>query len=115
MKKLTGLALFFLMNFSVLFAQANVYSPFTVNEMKSNSSSTELSKSVDGAKIIDVDFGAVNSILSNRSETITVKLPYNGSDMQVNLHRYDILREDAKIVSGTLGGDVLHNRNNDDL
>lgn len=113
MKKLTGLALFFLMNFSVLFAQANVYSPFTVNEMKSNSSSTELSKSVDGAKIIDVDFGAVNSILSNRSETITVKLPYNGSDMQVNLHRFDILREDAKIVSGTLGGDVLHNRNND--
>ena len=113
MKKLTGLALFFLMNFSVLFAQANLYSPFRVNEMKSNSSSAELSKSVDGAKVIDVNFSMVNEILNSRSESITVKLPFNGSDMQVNLHRFDILTDGAKIVSGTPGGDVLLNRNNE--
>ncbi len=113
MKKLTGLALFFLMSVSIVFAQANVYQPFRVNEMKTNSSSAELSKSVEGAKIIDVNFNTVNEILSARSETISVSLPVNGSVMQVELHRFDILKEDAKIVSGTLNGDVLQNRNND--
>ena len=113
MKKLTGLALFFLMNFSVLFSQSYFYEPFSVNEMKTNSSSAELSKSVDGAKIVDINFNTVNEILNKRSESITVKLPFNGLNMQVNLHRFDILKEGAKIVAGTPDGDVLLNRKND--
>lgn len=113
MKKLTGLALFFLMNFSVLFAQANFYEPFSVNEMKTNSSTAELSRSVDGAKIVDINFSAVNEILNKRSESITVKLPFNGLNMQVNLNRFDILKDGAKIVAGTPNGDVLLDRKND--
>jgi len=113
MKKLTGLALFLLLNISILFSQANVYEPFSVNEMKTNSASSELSKSVDGAKIVDVNFSTVIDILNKRSGSITLKLPFNGSNMQVNLKKFDILKEDAKIVSGTPGGDVLLNRNNE--
>lgn len=113
MKKLTGLALFLLLNISILFSQTNVFEPFSVNEMKTNSASHELSKSVEGAKIVDVNFNTVNEILNSRSGSITVKMPFNGSNMQVNLKKFDILKEGAKIVSGTPGGDVLLNRSND--
>jgi hypothetical protein len=102
-----------LFNAAVVLSQTGVYEPFSINEMKSNSAESELSKLVNGAKIVDVNFNVINQILESRSGSINIKLPFNGANMQVKLHKFDILKEDAKLVAGTLNGDVLMNRKNE--
>ncbi len=107
MKKLTVLTLFLILNVLSAFSQPAVYEPFRVNNYKTSMNSTELSKSVDDAKVVDVDLNIVNKILQEKSSSINIKIPYNGADLQVTLQKFDILTSDAKIVAGTEAGDKL--------
>lgn len=107
MKKLTILTLFLILNVLSVFSQPTVFEPFRVNNYKTSMNSTELNKSVDDAKIVDVDLKAVNRILDEKSNSISLKIPYNGSDLQVTLQKFDIMQDGAKIVAGTEAGDKI--------
>ena len=107
MKKLTILTLFLILNVLSVFSQPAVFEPFRVNNYKTSINSTELNKSVDDAKIVDVDLNAVNRILDEKSNSISLKIPYNGSDLQVTLQKFDIMQDGAKIVAGTEAGDKI--------
>lgn len=107
MKNLTILFFVILLNAISVFAQEFSYSPFQINETKSSSPGNVLKEYVDDAKIVDVNFTIVNTIINNRSENITVKIPFNGSELQVKLKRFEILKDDAIIVSGTESGDRI--------
>ncbi len=111
MKKFALLSLFLLLNVLTVFTQSNSYEPFKINNIKTSLASSELTKSVDDAKIVDVNFDAVKKIITAKSSVINIKIPYNGSDLQVNLRKFDILQEGAKIVAGTEAGDkILENK-----
>ncbi|MEO8513650.1 MAG: M12 family metallo-peptidase [Ignavibacteria bacterium] len=105
MKKLSILAIVLILNIAAVLAQSSVFEPFRVNNFKTNSASAELNKVVDDAKIVDVNFDVVNRILDAKSNSISIKIPYNGTDLQVTMQKFDILRDDAKIVAGTESGD----------
>ncbi len=107
MKKTSILALMLFLNIACALSQSNIFEPFKVNYSKTSLASTELNKVVEDAKIIDVNFDIVNKILDDKSNTISIKIPYNGSELQVSLQKFDILKDDAKIVSGTESGDKL--------
>jgi len=111
MKKLTGFALLLILNIAVIYSQASVYEPFRINNMKTSLAAGELSKYVDDAEIVDVDFNAVDRIIDNNSSSIKLSIPHNGTNVVVNLQRFDILTENAKIVEGTSSGDKQISRN----
>ncbi len=89
------------------FSQSNIFEPFKVNYTKTNLASSELNKIVDDAKIVDVNLDIVNQILDAKSNSISLKIPYNGIELQILLQKFDILNDDARIVSGTESGDKV--------
>lgn len=106
MKKLLILSVL-LFSLTVIYSQSNLIEPFKINNYKTSIASQELNKAVDDAKIIDVNFNLINNIIDNKSSTISIKIPFQGTELQVNLQKFDILTGNAKIVSGTEKGDKL--------
>lgn len=113
MKKLTVLTLFLILHVLSAFSQPAVFEPFRVNNYKTSMASTELSKSVDDAKVVDVDLNVINRIIDEKSQSISIKIPYNGSDINVTLQKFDILKDGAKIVAGTETGDKVFTNKTD--
>ncbi|MBN8585499.1 MAG: zinc-dependent metalloprotease [Ignavibacteria bacterium] len=105
MKKLTILALMLIFGLVPVCSQTNIYNPFSINYAKTSLAAGELSKSVDDAEIVDVDFNLINKIIDNNSENITLSIPHNGSNLVIKLNRFDILDDNIKIVEGTASGD----------
>jgi Metallo-peptidase family M12/Secretion system C-terminal sorting domain len=95
-----------------LFSQYNSYSIFSVNSAKTGNLSNEIRTAVDEAKVIDVDFSSVKQIVNRKSERISVQVPLNGSMLNVELNRFEILAPGAKIVGGTQNGDRVIDMNN---
>lgn len=86
-------------------AQSDVYVPFTVNNMKTNSVSPEIKNAVDDAKIADVNKEVINAVLNSSKEKINIRIPVENKFYDVALEKFEILTSDAKIVGGTLNGD----------
>ncbi len=88
-----------------LFSQQSIYSPFSVNFVKTGSLPSEIRNAVDDAKIINVDFGTVKQIVNLKSRNISVQLPLNGNLVNIELDKFDLLAPGARIVGGTQNGD----------
>ena len=95
-----------------VYSQQNIYAPFSINTAKTNSVSKELKESVDNPGIVDINFSEVSRIVNLKSESISVSVPFKGSNIVLNLKKFDILTPDAKIVAGTENGDKIVNMNN---
>ncbi len=107
MKKLIILCVLLLTNLTLVYSQSNIISPFKINYNKTSLDSTVLNKSVDDAKIVDVNFIEINGIIDRKPSSISIKIPYNGTDLEISLQKFDILTDNVKIVSGTETGDKL--------
>lgn len=88
-----------------IFSQQSVYSPFVVNQQKTSAISNEIKNNVDDAKIIDVNHGMINQILSSKSDKINVRLPLDNKFYDLTLEKFDVLAPGYKVVGGTENGD----------
>lgn len=88
-----------------VFSQGQNYSPFSINERKTNSISKKVKDAVDDAKIVDINTDAVRNIVSSKPEKLSLRIPVDNRYYDVSLNRFDILTPDAKIVGGTTNGD----------
>lgn len=113
MKKIFIFLFSLFVTFTSSYSQFKHYTPFTVNEIKTSIRSHDLEKSVTGAKIIDVNFETVNSIISNKDERIAVSIPFEGENRIIKLEKFDVVTGNTKFVKGTTGGDVVIKRDND--
>lgn len=113
MKKLFFLAFALFIFSGYLVSGEKNYSPFTVNQSKTNLAKNSLGAFVDDAKIVDVDMVTVGRIIDEGTEKISLNMPFEGIERSVTLYRFDILTGDAKIVEGTLNGDKLMNNSRD--
>src|SRR5688572_15004347 len=104
MKKLNYVFLALLLYTASVFAQG-VYAPFSVNDRKTSTMSSALKDAVDGAKIVDVNLGAINQILANKQGQINMRIPLENNTYDVTLEKFDILNSDSRIVGGTVNGD----------
>lgn len=95
-----------IINLPTVFAASTIFEPFKINYSKTSAASSELNQYVEDSKIIDINFNEVNRIINQKSDYISLKIPYNNSELTVTLKRFDILTPNAKIVSGTNNGDV---------
>jgi len=113
MKNLTILLLTVLLFAAGSFAQQQSYNPFSINELKTGSRSSELEKSVSDAKIVDVNFDVVKEIISRRDDKINISLPFEGRNLAAALTKFDITNGNTLFTEGTAAGDIILQRKND--
>ncbi|MBE2226103.1 MAG: hypothetical protein IAE93_02120 [Ignavibacteria bacterium] len=113
MKNLTILLLTVLLFAAGSFAQQQSYNPFSINELKTGSRSSELEKSVSDAKIVDVNFDVVKEIISRRDDKINISLPFEGRNLAAALTKFDITNGNTRFTEGTTAGDIILQRKND--
>ena len=94
-----------------LFAQ-RVFAPFEINQQKTNSMPSEIKSNVDDAKIIDINYNVIRQIISQKLDKISLRLPYQNGNLNIELKKFDILAPGAKIVAGTVTGDKRVDFNN---
>jgi hypothetical protein len=107
MKTLSILFITLLMQLPLFAGQSGTYDLFRVNESKSQTRSAELSATVEGLKVVDVDMNSVRKIIQNNDEYINIRLPFEGTMFGAKLKRFEILAPGSRIVSGTPAGDIL--------
>lgn len=95
-----------------IFSQSAVFSPFSINTVRTQSLSNELRSSVEGLTAVDVDKNMLAEIVRNRHEKITIDLPSGNKVVRTQLTRFELLTPDAKIVAGTDAGDRQIDMNN---
>jgi hypothetical protein len=87
------------------FSQSAFYSPFEINQQKTQSVSQDIRSAVDEAKIVDVNKEMINRIVSEKSDKINIRLPLDNRYYDLTLERFDILAPGYKVVGGTQTGD----------
>jgi len=112
MKLITSILLPLLFLTGGLFSQSAVFSPFSINTVRTQSLSNELRSSVEGLTAVDVDKNMLAEIVRSRHEKISIDLPSGNKVVRTQLTRFELLTPDAKIVAGTDAGDRQIDMNN---